>query len=176
MNYLETLKNIAKDNKRKRENLILLLVLLVILLVSVNYIFSSDKNVEETEVEEKIKEQTTTITTIEEKISEVLSQISGVSEVSIVINYANEGNTSVIYDTKQTMNEQGSVTSVEKSVAYNEKSGEKTAIVEMFSSPKVEGVIVVAKGVQSTELKQKISTALGNLLGIASYKVQVFEK
>ena len=175
MNYLETLKNIAKDNKRKRENLILLLVLLVILLVSVNYIFNSDKNLEETEVEEKIKEQTT-ITTIEDKICGVLSQISGISEVSIVINYANDGNTDVVYDTKETMNDQGNVTSVEKTVAYNEKSGEKTAIIEMFSTPKVEGVIVVAKGVQSTELKQKISTALGNLLGIASYKVQVFEK
>ena len=175
MNYLETLKNITKDNKRKKENLILLLILLVILLFSVNYIFNSDENVEETNVEEKIKEQTSSIS-IEDKISEILSQISGVSEVSIVINYANEGNTSVVYDTKETMNEQGSVTSVEKNVAYNEKSGEKTAIVEMFSAPKVEGVIVVAKGVQSTELKQKISTALGNLLGIASYKVQVFEK
>lgn len=175
MNYLETLKNIAKDNKRKRENLILLLILLVILLISINYIFSSDKNEKVTEVEENIKEQTSNIS-IEEKISEILSQIAGVSEVSIVINYANEGNTNVVYDTKETRNEEGSVTSVEKSVAYNEKSGEKTAIIEMFSTPKVEGVIVVAKGVQSTELKQKISTALGNLLGIASYKVQVFEK
>lgn len=176
MNYLETLKNIAKDNKRKKENLILLLILLVILLVSVNYIFNSDQNIKENEVDEKIEEQTTTKNSIEDKITQVLSQISGISEVSIVINYANEGNTNVVYDTKETMNEQGSVTSVEKNVAYNEKSGEKTAIIEMFSTPKVEGVIVVAKGVGSTELKQKISTALGNLLGIASYKVQVFEK
>lgn len=176
MNYLETLKNITKDKNRKKENLILLLILLVILLISTNYIFNSDKNVDEIEIEEKIQEQTISKNSIEEKIIQVLSQISGVSEVSMVINYANEGNTNVIYDTKQTMNEQGSVTSVEKTVAYNENSGERTAIIEMFSTPKVEGVIIVAKGVQSTELKQKISTALGNLLGIASYKVQVFEK
>lgn len=176
MNYLETLKNIAKDNKRKKENLILLLILLVILLISVNYIFNSDEKVEETKVDENIREQTNIKTTIEDKISGVLSQISGISEVSIVINYANEGNTSVVYDTKETINEQGVVTSVEKNVAYNENSGEKTAIIQMFSTPKVEGVIVVAKGVESTEIKQKISTALGNLLGIASYKVQVFEK
>ena len=43
MNYLETLKNITKDNKRKKENLILLLILLVILLISINYIFNSDE-------------------------------------------------------------------------------------------------------------------------------------
>ena len=46
----------------------------------------------------------------------------------------------------------------------------------MYNTPSVEGVIVVAKGVESSDLKQRLSTALGNLLGIASYKVQVFEK
>ena len=61
-------------------------------------------------------------------------------------------------------------------MAYNEKSGEKTAIIQMYNTPSVEGVIVVAKGVESSDLKQRLSTALGNLLGIASYKVQVFEK
>lgn len=175
MKYLETLKNIAKDNKKKRENLIFILVLLVILLVSSNYIFTEDKDIKETEVENKIEEQIKGVT-LEEKIKEILSSISGISEVSIVINYANDGNTEVVYETKETRNEQGSVTSVEKTVAYNEKSGQKEAIVEMFSTPKVEGVIVVAKGVEGADIKQRISTALANLLGIASYKIQVFEK
>lgn len=176
MNYLETLKNITKDKKRKRENLILLLVLLVILLISINYIFNSDESTQETTVENNVKEQEKQSENIEDKISQVLSQISGVSEVSIIINYSNNGNTSVVYDTKETLNENGNVTSVEKNVAYNEKSGEKTAIIEMYNTPSVEGVIVVAKGVESADLKQRLATALGNLLGIASYKVQVFEK
>lgn len=176
MNYLETIKNISKDNKRKKENLILLLVLLVILLISINYIFSNDKNSKDTKVENNIEEQVNKKDDLEEKISEVLSQITGVSEVSIIINYSDEGNTNVVYDTKETVGENGNVTSVEKSVAYNEKSGEKTAIIQMHNTPNVEGVIVVAMGVNSSDLKQRISTALGNLLGIPSYKVQVFEK
>ncbi len=176
MNYLETLKNITKDNKRKKENLILLLVLLVILLISINYIFNSDESVQETTMENKVQEQEEKSENIEDKISQVLSQISGVSDVSVIINYSNNGNTSVVYDTKETLNENGNVTSVEKSVAYNEKSGEKTAIIQMYNTPSVEGVIVVAKGVESSDLKQRLATALGNLLGIASYKVQVFEK
>ena len=87
MNYLETLKNITKDNKRKKENLILLLVLLVILLISINYIFSSDNSIEDTTVENKVEEQTVQNESIEDRISQVLSQISGVSEVSVIINY-----------------------------------------------------------------------------------------
>ena len=34
----------------------------------------------------------------------------------------------------------------------------------------------MASGVDRSELKQKIATAIGNLLGVASYKVQVFDK
>lgn len=173
MNYLETIKNMSP--KRKKENLILALVLLVVLLISINYILN-DEEKESTTVEEKIEEQTTDYDTIEDKICEVLSQISGVSEVSIVINYTDEGESEVVYDTKESYTEDGTVSSVEKSVAYNEESGQKTAIVSIKNSPNVEGVIVVAKGVESSELKQKIASALANLLGIASYKVQVFEK
>ncbi len=65
---------------------------------------------------------------------------------------------------------------LKKNVAYNESSGNKTAIIQMYNTPTVEGVIIVASGVESSETKQKISTAVGNLLGVASYKVQVFEK
>ena len=57
---------------------------------------------------------------------------------------------------------------------YNEENGKKTAIIQVYNTPKVEGVIIVANGVDDSEIKQKISTAIGNLLGVASYKVQVF--
>ena len=59
---------------------------------------------------------------------------------------------------------------------YNEENGKKTAIIQVYNTPKVEGVIIVANGVDDSEIKQKISTAIGNLLGVASYKVQVFAK
>jgi len=180
VNYLDTLKNISKDSKRKRENLILLLVLLVVLLISVNYIFKSGKNTKNSTLENNKSQSVTTQSgysdTLESKISQVLSQISGVSEVSIIINYANEGNDSIVYDTKETLNENGQVTNIEKSVAYNESGSEKNAIIEVKNAPTVEGVLVVAKGVEGSEIKQRLSAALGNLLGIPSYKVQVFEK
>ena len=176
MNYLDTLKNIGKDPKRKKENLILLLILLVILLISINYIFNEDKTEKETVVKEEVEEQISDNTTLEEKLSEIINQISGITEASIVINYSNNGSNEIVYDTKETLNDQGNVLSVEKSVAYNEENGNKTAIIQMYNTPSVEGVIVVAKGVGNSDIKQRLSTAIGNLLGIASYKVQIFEK
>lgn len=176
MNYLETLKNINKDTKRKRENLILLLVLLVILLISINYIFKEDKSSKNNTVPNKVEEQIGSKVDLETKIAQVLNQISGITDSSVIINYSNDGNNDIVYDTKQTLSENGNVLSVEKSVAYNESSGNKTAIIKMYNTPTVEGVIIVANGVEGSEAKQKIATAIGNLLGVASYKVQVFEK
>lgn len=176
MNYLDTIKNIGKDPKRKKENLILLLILLVILLISIKYIFNEDKTEKETIVEKEVDEQTSSNTTLEEKLSEIINQISGITEASIVINYTNNGSNDIVYDTKETLNEQGNVLSIEKSVAYNEEDGNKTAIIQMHNTPSVEGVIVVGKGVENSDIKQRLSTAIGNLLGIASYKVQIFEK
>ncbi len=176
MNYLDTIKNIGKDPKRKKENLILLLILLVILLISIKYIFNEDKTEKETIVEKEVDEQTSSNTTLEEKLSEIINQISGITEASIVINYTNNGSNDIVYDTKETLNEQGNVLSIEKSVAYNEEDGNKTAIIQMYNTPSVEGVIVVGKGVENSDIKQRLSTAIGNLLGIASYKVQIFEK
>lgn len=171
MGYLETLKNISKDKKKKRENLIFILVLLVILLISVNYIFKPKEETEEVkQTETKSDEES-----IEEKIASILNEISGVSEAHVIINYSNDGNSTYAYDTKETTNENGA-TSKEKNIAYNEENGSKTAIVEMYNTPQAQGVIIVASGVENVDIKQKISSAVGNLLGIASYKVQVFEK
>ena len=172
MEYLEKIKTMSL--KRKKENLVLILVLLVGLLICMNVIFKNDE--ENKVTEEKIEEQREKQSSIEEKICEVLSQIAGVSDVSLVINYVDNGENEIVYDTKEEYLENGTVSSMQRSVAYNEENGDKTAIISIKNSPKVDGVIVVAKGVENIELKQKIASSLANLLGIASYKVQVFEK
>ena len=53
MNYLETLKNIAKDKGKRVENLIFVLILLVILLFSFSYIFNSKEETVKTNEEAK---------------------------------------------------------------------------------------------------------------------------
>ena len=115
MNYLETLKNIGKDSKKKKENLIFILVLLVILLVSINYIFKEDKIENQNTVENTTSEQTSSKNDLEEKVAQVLNQISGITDASVIINYADNGTNDIAYDTKQTMNENGNIV-----IAFNE--------------------------------------------------------
>lgn len=181
MNYLETIKNITKDKEKRTQNLVLLVILLVILLISINLIFDKSSNNEsnitkKAESDENVGSVSNNIdqTDLEKKLENILSQISGISDVSVVLTYSQDTKQNVVYNTKEEIKDGNS--SKEASVAYNETSGSKTAIVESVELPKIEGAIVVAKGANSVEIRSKIASAISSVTNIAAYKVQVFEK
>lgn len=187
MNYLETIKNIAKDKKRRNENLVLLVVLLVVLLISINYIFKDTKsnstNTNKNIINnESINADTSTNTTLnnlsnnslEQKLEDILSKISGIGEVSVVLSYSKDTTKNVVYNT--TEEEKEGQKTIEKQVAYNEESGNKVAIIESLEMPVIEGAIIVAKGANSVDMKSRIASAISAVTGLPVYKIQVFEK
>ena len=184
-NYLETLKNISKDKNKKIENLVFLLILLVILLVASKYIFGGDKNSNNNVVTSNNTSSNDNIynsntdeksyqSNLEQKLSKILSEISGISDVSVVITYSKEATTTPVYNVKE--EEKGEEKSTEKTVVYNEDGSTKKVVIETVELPKVEGVIVVARGADSADIRSKIATAVSSITSVASYKVQVFEK
>lgn len=186
-NQLEVIKTAFKDKKKRTQNLILLVVLLVVLLISCNYIFKTDsKNAgksnstsSDSNIDNSNNTSTSTVSKpnnsdLEEKLSLILSQVQGISDVSIVLSYSQEEKQNVVYNTKEEESDGKSTT--EKVVAYNEQSGIKSAIVESVECPKVEGAIVVAKGADSVDIRSKIASAVSTVVNIPVYKVQVFEK
>lgn len=185
MNYLQTIKSIAKNKEKRVENLVLLIVLLVIILIASKFIFSSSDN-----KKEEISNSTTTKDNInysngelaskdsssdlETKLSEILSQISGISDVSVVITYSQDTKQNPVYNTKE--QEKSGEKTTEKNVAYNEEGSKKTAIIQTVEMPKIEGAIIVAKGASTVEVRSKIATAVSTLTNVPVYKIQVFEK
>ena len=183
MNYLETMKNILKDKKKKKENMIFIAVLLVVLLISINYIFSDTKKEQkgieiDNNTNEKVDNNTQSqnTNTLEERLTQIINQVDGISDVSLIINYKDSGQSEYVFNTKETIAEEGNVLNLEKEVAYNQSSGQKSAIKTSQNNPQIEGVIIVAKGIENSENKQKIQSAIASLLGIASYKVQVLNR
>lgn len=181
MNYLETLKNITKSKERKVENIVLLVILLVVILIASKYLFKS------TDKENKVSNSTSNSENInsseessknqddlEEKLEDILSQISGISDVSVVITYSKDTKQNAVYNTKE--EEKADSKSTEKTVAYNEDGSKKTAIIESTEMPKIEGAIIVAKGASTVDVRSKIATAVSSLTNVPVYKIQVFEK
>lgn len=178
-----------KDKKTKTQNLIFLLILLVFTLICINSIYK-DNTVETIGKEEKQEENSNKIeeasyNSIEENLKNILSEISGISEVSIMITYSSEEKMIPVYDIKEDTtveeNSDGDVsktskkTTTEKTVAYEEKDGEKIAIVESKKSPEIIGAIIAAKGIDNTDTV-KIKEAVSNTLDIPLHKVEVFSK
>ena len=182
MNYLETLKNITKSKEKKIENIILIIVLLVIILVSSKYIFSSESDDKSNEIninnsKEQIEQETYNKyghSDLEEKLSNILSEISGISDVSVMVTYSTDTKQNIAYNTKEV--EKSGEKTTEKNVAYNEEGSTKNAIVETVEMPKIDGVIVVAKGANTVEIRSKIASAISALTNVAVYKIQIFEK
>lgn len=179
MNYLATIKDMAKNKERRTQNLILLLVLLVILLISANYIFKSNEEEKNTSNSTSDKDniyvnEGTLNSELENKVANILSQISGISDVSVLITYSEDSKKTAIYNTKET--QKSDEKTVEKTVAYNEVGSSKEALIESVETPKINGVIVVAKGADNVDLRSKIASAISSITGVPVYKVQVFEK
>lgn len=96
----------------------------------------------------------------EERLSEILSQIDGVGNVSVMISYASTPEKDIAYDSGNTR----AVTA----------GGEVMIKRELY--PKVEGVIVTADGAGDTAVRNKIKEAVIAITGASAHRVCVYER
>ena len=101
---------------------------------------------------------------LEQKLESILSQIQGVGEVQVFINYSESSETVAMYNenTKTSTTEEtdtsGGTRKVEstdsqKELVYQEENGEKAPIIQKTVQPKIEGAIITAKGASNATVK-----------------------
>lgn len=190
--YLDTVFSMfskEKDKKTKTQNLIFLVILLVFALICINNIYKEDAVTTLSDTQEN-SETSNNLTTsnynnIEQNLQNILSEINGISDVSVMLTYSSKEKMIPVYDIKEdTTIEENSdgdetntskKTTTEKTVAYEEIDGQKVAIVESKTSPDIIGAIIAAKGIDSSN-KTKIKEAVSNALDIPVHKVEIFSK
>lgn len=173
-----------KSEKNKIENLVFFLIILVITIVAINIIWKDDKEKsrisedKKLAVNEKMPENT-----LESKLEEILSNINGVGNVKVLLTYNETEELIPVYNKKNKtslMNENdssGGTRSIEESdlseevVYQNEK-----IITQKTVSPKIEGAIITATGANNSLVKTNIIQAVEAVTGLATHKIQVFEK
>lgn len=191
------------NNKKKIENLVFLVILLIITVVIINYIWNGDKSSNKTVTNTAGKKLATTeskSTTesntnnktnnsesgLEQRLESILSNINGVGNVKVFINYSESSETVAMYNenSKTSVTEEtdtsGGIRKVEetdseKEIVYQEDGSNKTPIVQKTVEPKIEGAIVTAKGASNTNVKTNIIQAVEAATGLATHKIQVFE-
>lgn len=199
---LQMLKgNLNKDghgnDKRKIENLVVFIIILIVTILIINSIWNPKKeeskvqNINKTlakENNENILNNNVTKTEndLEIRLSQILQQIKGVGNVSVMITYSETSKTVPIYneDNKNSNTEESdsgggnrkiSENTNKKEVVFQEVNGEKELITQNVIKPVAEGAIITAEGASNVEIKTNIIQAVEAVTGLATHKIQVFE-
>ena len=189
------------NNKKKIENLVFLIVLVIITVVIINIIWNGDKTTNKEQSNNDASKQLATTnnqtinqnqtqgtseTDLETRLEEILSQIQGVGEVKVLLNYSESSEVVAMYNetsrtsnTEETDTEGGTrtiqETDTQKDIIYQEEDGQKTPITQKIVQPKIEGAIITAKGANQANVKTNIIQAVEAVTGLATHKIQVFE-
>lgn len=189
------------NNKKKIENLVFLVIILIITIVIINYIWNANKSSNKTITNSAGKQLATTQSNqnqkqtqevlsnandLEGRLETILSNINGVGNVKVFINYSESSETVAMYNenSKTSVTEEtdtsGGVRKVEetdsqKEIVYQEDNGSKIPIVQKTVEPKIEGAIITAKGASDISIKTSIIQAVEAATGLATHKIQVFE-
>ena len=179
------------DNKKKVENLIFLLIILIITIVAINFIWKDEKqeSKQTTTNKELASEEKNTNSDedLEKKLEKILSSINGVGNVNVMLTYTESTQIIPVYNkTEKTSNPNesdsgGGTRQVEESdvtqeVVYQDKNGKNNIITQKTISPKIEGAIITADGANNSNIKANIIQAVEAATGLATHKIQVFEK
>lgn len=187
--FFNELKKLLED--KKTGNILTIALIIAFVMIAINIFFPDLFKEKETNAQSVMSENITVSsnddyeTSQKEELVAILSQISGVGEVKVMINFKN-GETKVpAYDsTKQTTvteekdTEGGTRTNNQVSdgatVVMNSEGGDsKPFIIETYK-PQIEGVIVVAQGAEDSKVKYDIQKAVATLYGLSSDKVNVY--
>lgn len=188
----ERLTKIFKEegnDKKKIENLVFFLIILVITIVAINFIWKDDKK-DDTNTNDNSKklatttqEQTYQEDSLETKLENILSNISGVGNVKVLLTYNETEELIPVYnesDKRSTTNEvdsEGGTRVIEEADNSKEVVYQNDEIITQKKiSPKIEGAIITATGANNATVKANIIQAVEAATGLATHKIQVFEK
>lgn len=177
------------NNKKKTENLIFLLIILIVTVVAINFIWKDEENntnssnISNKKLASTEEENLTQTDTLEMRLEHILSNIDGVGNVDVLITYNETEEIVPIYnktDKKSVTNETDSAggvrvteeTDAQQEVVYQNDE----IIVQKTISPKIEGAIITATGANNANVKTNIISAVEAATGLATHKIQVFEK
>lgn len=123
----------------------------------------------------------------ESELADILGQIVGVDDVSVVVNLdsteediihmdqRNSEQVTTEMDTKGGNRSIRNETDDRKPAFYQDRDGEKPLIVKKLK-PKIRGILVVAKGVENLQVKAAVIEAIQRTLDVPVHRISVLPK
>jgi len=193
--WFNKLTDYAKEKKGKRriENLVIILIVGIIIIIVASSFKSDGKNKKNTqeakgeitlisgEPDDKIKK-------LEQRLESILSEIEGAGTVKVMVTGITDGE--VVHAFNQI--EENSITEEkdntertgrtdeyrrEQEMVFMEaNTGERVPVIIKSYEPEIKGVVVVADGAGSSEVRQDIKAAVQALTGLPAHKINVLKR
>jgi len=123
----------------------------------------------------------------EEQLSDVLSKIVGVDDVSVIVNLESTEEEVVQLDVRESEqvttekdknggNRSITQNTLDKKTAYYRGEGGEQPIVVKKMKPRVRGVLVVARGVENLQVKAIVMEAIQRTLEVPYHRISVLPK
>ena len=183
------------DRLPKKNHLLILFLVGMILFVAVFPFPASDhtgtdtaENVSATTIEERSTAVGEYEAYLEKKTADVLKQVDGVGEVTVMITLRSGGQKIIEKDqsgSSQTTEEEDSAggkrtveesTSAKTSVYEQGADGSSIPYVSKELSPEIEGVVVIADGGGNAVTAQDITEAVQALFGVEAHKIKIMKR
>lgn len=177
------------NNKKLIENLVIFLILAIIVMIVINSLFKGENKENENKVNyvQNISKDVSYDNSLEERLENILSLISGAGKVNVMISYLNQKNDIPMTDTKVTttiISEKDSnggerkteETNSEETIIYEQNSSDKSPVIKQSILPEVVGVIVVAEGANNSIVKENLVNAVSAVISVPSHRIQVFAR
>ena len=142
--------------------------IIIICAILVFLVFGSEDNPQKTE-----KPDADPALSLETRLEQVLEKVEGVGKVSVFVSLEDLGSTDYAKDLKQTVQKEQS-DSEQKTVMQGSGSA-SSPVVSRIISPKIKGIIVVAKGAKNEVVRQNLSSAVESALGIMPHRIKILE-
>lgn len=157
----------ASENKKVKIIMIIGAVGMILILLS-SFTGSEYKKAEDNSSSFNYSEYTIQL---EKKLTDIISNISGVGECKVMITLENSSENVYATDSEYKNNDD-TVNQKDEYVIYDSKNGETPVLIKEYL-PQVMGVTVVCSGGDNIEIREKIIDAVTALFNISANRVSV---
>ena len=183
----------GQSKKKLIENTAIVIIIGIIIIIAGSTIFSGKSDKPENEQQNTVNTSGGSQLTIsandeiETKLRSLLAQVQGVGKVDVMITYSSTKENVPAYDIKKNQSSteekdsEGGTRSIsqeeyDSTMVYEDSTAGKFPVILKEIEPEVKGVLVVAEGADSVEVRERILNAVKVVLDIPIHKVQVVQR
>ena len=131
-------------------------------------------NTQKTEQSQPVTNEQIPVTTLEERLSQLLSHVSGAGKVKVILTLSSGEET--LYQTNDDIHAQGEdTTSKTSTVTVTDSQRNESGLIRQINPPIYRGAIIVCQGADDAAVRLALVEAVGKATGLGADRISVLK-